>query len=670
MKPFEELRALLTAAESAIEAGGEYNLAENSVQQVVSALDAGGYREQDDRMLRVGVARILGVVAWRRGQYSIALEYLTEALRIGEELVHSEEIAAILGNIGSVYLAISDYPHALEYYQRAVTMLEGLSNQTGVARWLGNIAVVHWNLSEFSQALEYYGRALAIDEEIGNTAGVATHLGNIGIVYWSLSDYSRALNYYSKALALDEKLGNKARVTTHLGNLGGVHDSLGEYDLALEYYDKALGIAQALGDRAAEARHLGNIGLVHMNLSDYSRALEFYGKAAAIAEEIGYTSGLAIHLGNIGIVHVNLSNCEQAFEYLNKALAIDEELGNKEGVAAWLGTLGVAYSQPDCRHYNPSQAEEILRNALAMNESLGTKRQNVEVLKTLSDLYAHEQRWKESREMYDRFHHLEKEVLSEETSHQARLMEHRRKIEESERDRQIKLVHFQEQEKILHNILPSHIAERIVSGEKTIADTHENVSVFFSDIVGFTKLSQRVSAVELVGMLNGIFTQFDQLARKHGLEKIKTIGDAYMAVCGAPIHVDNHAERAANFALDVAELMNNYHASTGDKIMIRIGLHSGSVVAGIIGENKFAYDMWGDAVNTASRMESHGEPGKIHVSEEFLKKLLMVNGEWLIDVADDFSSFTINHLPLTIIPRGEMEIKGKGKMNTYFLEAM
>ncbi|MBK9249509.1 MAG: adenylate/guanylate cyclase domain-containing protein [Ignavibacteria bacterium] len=208
----------------------------------------------------------------------------------------------------------------------------------------------------------------------------------------------------------------------------------------------------------------------------------------------------------------------------------------------------------------------------------------------------------------------------------------------------------------------------MVAGEKMIAETYENVSVFFSDIVGFTKLSQQVSAEELVRMLNGIFTQFDQIARKHGLEKIKTIGDAYMAVAGAPTVHENNAERAAFFALEVAEIMKNYHTDMGEKIDIRIGLHSGSAVAGIIGENKFAYDLWGDAVNTAARMESHGEPGKIHVSEEFLKKLLMVNGVWLMDVADEFSALTINHLPLTIIPRGEMEIKGKGMMKTYFLE--
>ena len=175
-----------------------------------------------------------------------------------------------------------------------------------------------------------------------------------------------------------------------------------------------------------------------------------------------------------------------------------------------------------------------------------------------------------------------------------------------------------------------------------------------------------------------------------------------MAVAGAPVAQADHALRAARAAVMLLDRMQNlvvtFPDSYGDRswiasipeIQVRIGLHCGSAAAGVVGENKFAYDLWGDAVNTASRMESHGEPGKIHVSEEFLKKLfmernqwLMDNGEWLMEEADNFSSFTtnnsplttnnhssftINNLPLTIIPRGEMDIKGKGTMKTYFLE--
>lgn len=185
-----------------------------------------------------------------------------------------------------------------------------------------------------------------------------------------------------------------------------------------------------------------------------------------------------------------------------------------------------------------------------------------------------------------------------------------------------------------------------MNGENRIADYYENVSVFFSDIVGFTRLSQKVSPDELVEMLNQIFTEFDRLARKYGLEKIKTIGDAYMAAAGVPNPADDHAARVADFALAAIESMKRTAGAKGDELQIRIGLHCGSVVAGVIGEDKFTYDLWGDAVNTAARMESHGTAGQIQVTEAFK------------NAAGDAFAY---------IDRGEIEVKGKGATRTYYL---
>ncbi|MBS1536609.1 MAG: hypothetical protein JST20_02525 [Bacteroidetes bacterium] len=207
-------------------------------------------------------------------------------------------------------------------------------------------------------------------------------------------------------------------------------------------------------------------------------------------------------------------------------------------------------------------------------------------------------------------------------------------------------------ERLLHNILPKTIADQMMKKKTTISDYFDNVSIFFSDIVDFTNLSAQITPYDLVKGLNVIFTEFDKLARKHGLEKIKTIGDAYMAVCGAPELNENHAERVALFALDVCDAIKQIKfTEEKTEIHIRIGLNCGSVVAGVIGENKFMYDMWGDAVNTAARMESHGVPDKIHVSEYFKKCLEQSSPH-----------------KFYFIERGEMEIKGKGMMKTYFLE--
>lgn len=201
-------------------------------------------------------------------------------------------------------------------------------------------------------------------------------------------------------------------------------------------------------------------------------------------------------------------------------------------------------------------------------------------------------------------------------------------------------------ERLLHNILPARIAERLKKAQSAIAESFDEVTVMFADIVGFTEISARRSATELVELLNLIFSKFDQLSELHGLEKIKTIGDAYMVVGGLPVPQSDHAEAIVEMALDMQKGVSEFNAETGEALQIRIGINSGPVVAGVIGTKKFIYDLWGDTVNTASRMESHGIPGTIQVTASTYELLR------------DKYIFTV---------RGPINIKGKGPMTTYML---
>ena len=590
----------------------------------------------------------VGLVYASLSDYPRALEYYSKALTAHEELGDKRSVAAVTGDIGIVYRSLSDYPRALEYYKKSLVAYEEFGMKSDTARITGNIGIVYRFLSDYPRALEYYSNALTIHEELGNKSSVALITGNIGAVYYSLSDYSRALEYYSKALVAHEELGEKSGAARVIGNIGIVYQDLTDYPRALEYYSKALAAREELGDKKSTANVIGNIGMVYYSLTDYPRALEYYSKALLVYEELGNKSGAAHFTGNIGAVHAECADYVSALEYYSKALAAHEELGEKSRAAFVAGNIGNLFAIKGYEGYNPEKAEEYLLKAIAMNKELGTKQNLYDNHKFLAQLYEHEERWKEHSYNFKKYHEIKEEVQSEEANKQAELMEHRRKIEESERDRQVKLARFREQEKIFHNILPVTIADRLIEGEKTIAESFDNVSIFFSDIVGFTTLSSQISATELVEGLNVLFTEFDRIATKHGLEKIKTIGDAYMAACGVPERNEDHALRTARFALDVCESIKTMAiGSQKAKVNIRIGLHCGNVVAGIIGEKKFAYDLWGDAVNTASRMESHGEAGKIHVSEDFKNML-----------GADF----------TFTPRGEMDIKGKGKMQTFFLE--
>ena len=201
-------------------------------------------------------------------------------------------------------------------------------------------------------------------------------------------------------------------------------------------------------------------------------------------------------------------------------------------------------------------------------------------------------------------------------------------------------------ESLLLNILPKVIADRLKESSDVIADSFDEVTILFADVVGFTPLSASLPPDELVAMLNRLFSEFDKLAEKYGLEKVKTIGDAYMVAGGVPVARSDHAQAIARMALEMMEVSRSTHAARQQTLSLRIGINSGPAIAGVIGIKKLAYDLWGDTVNTASRMESHGIPGAIQVTEA-TQRLLR-------------SEFELED-------RGPVEVKGKGRMNVYIL---
>jgi adenylate cyclase len=616
---------------------------------------------RDGVLLRANALLSLASTNMRRGRYDTAFERAEQALALAEE--HSlENVKPKCWSIfGNVYNTLSEYRRALEYYAQALATHEELGQEADAARVTGGIGNVYRNLSDYPRALEYMSNALAAHEVLGNKEDAARVTSSIGNVYTDLADYPRALEYFTNALATHEALGNKAGAAIVTGNIGSVYLNLSDYPRALEYFTNALTAHEALGQKAAAAIVTGNIGSVYNYLADYSRALEYYGKAIATHEELGQKAAAARVTGNIGNVYLNLSDSSSALEYYGKALAAHDELGQKAEAALVTGNIGSLYGMKNFAGYDAVRAEEYLLKSIAMSEEIGTKHLQYSVHKSLADLYKIEKRWEECQMHFEKYHEIEKEVQSEEAKKQATLMEQRR--EAAEREKQIAIAKaaadakHQATEELLHNVLPPTIAEKMLGGTKLIAEKIPSVSVLFADIVNFTNLSQRITPEELVEGLDGIFSAFDALAEKHGLEKIKTIGDAYMVVSGAPVQRADHAEAMAHFAFDMVEVMKEFRSSTtGEEIQLRIGIHSGEVVAGVIGKKKFAYDMWGDAVNTASRMESHGEPGKIHVSVEFKHAVETLHATSLQYATS-----------LQFIPRGELDIKGKGTMRTYFL---
>jgi len=218
-----------------------------------------------------------------------------------------------------------------------------------------------------------------------------------------------------------------------------------------------------------------------------------------------------------------------------------------------------------------------------------------------------------------------------------------------QRDRAMGLlaVEREKSERLLRNMLPATIAEMLKEERQTIAHHHADTSVLFADVVGFTPLSEELPPDTVVELLNEVFTYFDGLCEQYGVEKIRTIGDNYMVVAGVPTERPDHAHAIAALAVDMNAFADNGASEQAQRLQFRFGVNSGPLIAGVIGDSKFQYDVWGDTVNTASRMESHGVPGRIQITETTYRL-----------IEDDFACE----------PRGMVDVKGKGPMRTWFLQ--
>lgn len=205
---------------------------------------------------------------------------------------------------------------------------------------------------------------------------------------------------------------------------------------------------------------------------------------------------------------------------------------------------------------------------------------------------------------------------------------------------------YRRSQELLENILPTSVAERLKDGDSGVADSTSEATLLFADLVGFTKLAGELPPQELVDLLNQVFSRFDRIAERHGLEKIKTIGDEYMLAGGLPLPRPDHAQAVAGAALDMVATIQSMNERSEHRLELRVGIHTGEVIAGVIGSRKFSYDVWGDTVNTASRMQSQGLPGHIQVTEATASRLQ--------------AGFELKR-------RGTIRVRGKGRMPTWFL---
>lgn len=542
----------------------------------------------------------------------------------------------------------------IKYGNEALEKAKKINSDYLIAHSYTSLGLNYWAKSNNVKALEYFFLSNQIFEKIQNFKNASMVLSNIGMVYEKQEDFPKAIKYYKQALTYfdenDDKNSEfyKKNSVNIYANMGNVYINTGEFTKAIKYLQYALDIHLESNNEKGMSRQYGNLGLAYSSLQQNDKAIEYLEKAAKLNEKLSRVYGLAINQINLASLYTNIVFNEDSTSNINE--------NNNKLISDFKSRQNILKSI----HYSKS--------ALQYFKSINNIQITAVCYELLSKNYTYLDSFKIALNYFKKHSDIKDTLNKNEVKKKIEAMDIKR--ENILKDREIAEINFKllvlifasicfiifiiiiikqhkKSEKLLLNILPKSIAKRLKSNEKNIADEINSATIIFLDISNFTEYSNNKNPKEIVKMLNEVYSKIDQIADKYGLEKIKTIGDSYMAASGVPVENKNHAINAAHFALNVLQMITKYQTEEGNSINVRIGIDCGKIVAGVIGKNKMAYDIWGDTVNTASRLESFGTINKIHISENFKLELndMFITSELI-----------------------QVNIKGKGIISTCFLE--
>ena len=591
----------------------------------------------------------------RRSLAIDAIPIVKQMLDLCSELPEVEKIKREFrcNNIlGLLHNELTKNEEGLRYLEKAYELALIIDDKYIIATITGNLGLLHSSMSNDVKALDLLRFSEDISTQSGNREHLAIVCDNIATIFNKHGDYVRALEYYSKALELHTNTQGKDGIGRALGHIGSVYFHMNEIEKAESYLFKALEIHESIDyKRGIETWH-EVLGDIMLKKEDPNSAIKHFTKAIEVNRELGNKATEAVHIGSLGDVLMFKGDLEEAFKNYEIALSILQEYDRKGDFYDVQLSMTRILSNPVYVGYNPVKAEQLLLQSLDNLREHSLKSIEREYLSQLSVMYKATGQWEKALSTYEESVSINQELNSNDIRNTIREMEFQKEYNQLEQKRLLEVIRLQEKEQLLHDILPSHVADRIIGGEKTIADECEDMTIMFADIVGFTTLSEHMKPSEIIELLNNIYSKLDLLADTYGIEKIKTIGDAYMAISDSREDKVNHKLKMLTFAKKILAICSEIILSNGKTLEVRIGIHSGPTVTGVIGTKKLSYDVWGDAVNTAARMESYGEPGTIQVSQEFYNSIIHIDGM----------------IETTVIAQKEIEIKGKGLMNTVVLQ--
>ena len=621
---------------------------------------------------------IMGVVEDIHGNSKAAIEYFQKALEIRQALGDRKGVASLFNNIGNLRENQGDYLAALKNYQESLRIREEMGDTQRATKAYYNIAILHEGMGNYLEALDYIFLYLEGIEKSGDEEATANAWNIVGNIKTELDRLDEALVAYQKALALHRKLGNKWEESSVLNNIANLKDSQAE-DLM---DDGDLSPAtQQLFDEAV-ALHQQSLA-IRLALKDSSGMAEIY-------NNIGYV------LKNVGSFHKKSGNKNQAEatwqaaeNSLLKSLAFRQLSDDK------VGTMEVYNGLSDVRRRQKKYAEALrfAKKYYAIAKDIGDQKFQQNGLKDLARIYYKLGEYKKAykaRKKYDelRYARFNERRNKDEARREALYSDRKKQYEIERQEQEIKLQEAeleqsktvrnsliggallllllalamlnrnkvirsekQRSDELLLNILPAQTADELKKYGKATARQHEQVTVLFTDFKSFTNIAENTAPAVLVEELDRCFRAFDGIISKYKIEKIKTIGDAYLCAAGLPEPSPSHAEDCVSAALEMQAFMERFREEQkqkkGNEYYCRIGIHSGPVVAGVVGKKKFAYDIWGDTVNIAARMEQSGEVNKINISQAVFERVK--------------DKFRCTH-------RGKVTAKNKGSMDMYFVE--
>jgi adenylate cyclase len=557
---------------------------------------------------------------------------------------------------------------SIELSLEALEQSEKKGYKKGAAESHYNLGIAHFNQSNINSALEHLYKASNYYSGLSMKKQMAESLNAIGGVLRIKGSMDNSLDAHMKALKIFEEIDDKKGLVSANNNLGALYKVQGELNKALQYFEKAFEINNKAKESSNLIMILGNISSIYSQTNKYSKAIEYSQKALRIAEEIGDNKNLSILNNNIGSVYEKLEQYDEALKYFRKSVLLKEKIGDKKGIAASYSNIGNVYRALG----DMANAMKFQKIALGIIENADAKPLEKDIYKEISQSYAKVGDYEEAYKNHLKFFQLHDELFSQEARNRLNELVTGYETEKSRREAEIfKLRNvelkkrndkIQKQSKViteekrksdelLLNILPAEVAEELKKNARVAPRKYKQVTVLFTDFKGFTEQAEKLSAEELVSELDMIFGAFDRILPKYNVEKIKTIGDSYMCAGGLPTPNKTNAVDVINAAIEMLDFLNKLKKERQKKKQhffdVRIGIHTGPVVAGVVGTKKFAYDIWGDTVNTASRMESSGEAGKINISG---------------------ATYELVKKKFNCTSRGKIKAKGKGEVEMYFVE--